>query len=803
MATVAPDTLSPPDPGLTAAQVAERVAAGEVNAVENVTSRPLIEIIKTNVFTRFNGLLGMLMVMVMLTGRFLDGIFGVAALINSIFGIAQELTAKRKLDSLAVLNAPTIHVVRDGVTESIPTGDVVKGDVVELRSGDQVPADGTVIGDQGLEIDESNLTGESDPMPKAVGDEVASGTVVVAGRGWFRADVVGAATQANRLSAQARKFTRAHSDVQHSINILLRWLTWIVIVAIPVVFFNQWRADGENLAQWREIIVRAAAALVGLIPEGLVLLTTLAFVTATIRLSRRKALVQELPAVEGLARVDVICLDKTGTLTEGEIAYDRLEPVRPDLVAVAERALGALAHGPNPNGTTKALAAAFTSPDWRMTGEIPFNSARKWSAASYADHGTWVLGAPDVLIAHCEPSGAGGLDVAARVRELADTGDRVVLLARADELPDAAGPSGLTAYALVVLTEQVRPDAAATLAYFKEQGVTVKVISGDNPDTVAAVVRRLDVDPGTPVDARTLPTDDPEKLRQIVEDTTVFGRVTPDQKQAIVKSLQEQGHVVAMTGDGVNDVLALKDADIGIAMGNAAPATKAVAQIVLLDGRFSNMPAILAEGRRVIANVERVANLFVTKNVMSAVIIVATTVVGLSFPFLPRQLTLLSTFAIGIPAMILALAPNAQRYQPGFLKRVLALAIPSGIAAGAVSFLAYSDAVSFGDMDPLERSVSALVALLVTFFALLLALARPYAVWKLALVGAMVACVSLAFVTPIGNQLFQIRVTTESILDGLIFGVVGVIVVEIAYRWSQRLRREQPPPPQPGAGTAP
>ena len=779
-----------PDRGLTTAEVAERVAAGETNTVQHVSSRPLAEIIRANVLTRFNALLGALFVLVLMTGRWLDGLFGLAAVVNSVFGIAQEWSAKRKLDSLAVLNAPTIHVVRDGKTQLVPIGEVVKDDIVELRSGDQVPADGEVIGEQGLEIDESNLTGESDPIGKKVGDKVASGTVVVAGRGWFRALVVGEATQANRLAAEARRFTRAHSDVQHSINVLLRWLTWVVVIALPIVVLTQWRANDEQWSQWRDIVVRSAAALVGLIPEGLVLLTTLAFVTAAVQLSRRKALVQELPAVEGLARVDVICVDKTGTLTEGDIAFDRVEPLRTDASTEIDQVLGALAHGPNPNGTTKALAAQFPSPNWSLTGEVAFNSLRRWSAASYADHGAWVLGAPDILLPLCAPSPTGevpgGTDPAARVRELADTGDRVVLLARAPSLPGADGPTGLTAYALVVLSEQVRPDAKETLDFFKTQGVQVKVISGDNPDTVAAVARRVGLEPGTPVDARTLPTD-PTQLREIVNRTTVFGRVTPSQKQSMVKALQAEGHTVAMTGDGVNDVLALKDADIGIAMGNAAPATKAVAQLVLLDGRFANLPIILAEGRRVIANVERVANLFVTKNVMSAVIIVATALAGLAFPFLPRQVTLLSTFAIGLPAAVLALAPNSQRYTPGFLKRVLALAIPSGVAAGTVSFLAYDAAISFGDLDTTERSVSALVALLVTFFALLLALARPYRVWKIALIAAMAGCVSMAFATPWGNRWFDLSVTRESILDGLLYGVLGVIVVEIAYRWSRRL----------------
>ncbi len=777
-----PSTL--PGPGLTSSEVAQRIATGESNAVAQVTSRPLAEIIRANVFTRFNALLGALFVLVLATGRLLDGLFGLAAVVNSAFGIAQEWSAKRKLDALAVLNAPTVHVVRNGRTEQIPTAEVVRDDLVELRAGDQVPADGTVVGDQGLEIDESNLTGESDAIAKDVGDQVCSGTVVVAGRGWFRADVVGAATQANRLSAQARTFTRVHSDVQHSINVLLRWLTWVVVVAVPVVVLTQWRANGESWGQWRDIVVRSTAGLVGLIPEGLVLLTTLAFLTAAVQLGRRKALVQELPAVEGLARVDVICLDKTGTLTAGDI--DRLEPVRPELLAPSREALGALAHGPNPNGTTKALATAFASPGWTMTGEVPFNSVRKWSAGSYAEHGTWVLGAPDVLLPRCAAPTGDAHDVAARVRELADSGERVVLLARADALPAADGPAELTAYALVVLTEQIRPDARETLSYFAAQGVTVKVISGDNPDTVAAVARRVGLAVGTPVDARTLPTGDPGAIRTLVEDTTVFGRVTPAGKVAIVKALQGDGHVVAMTGDGVNDVLALKEADIGIAMGNAAPATKAVAQIVLLDGRFAHMPVILGEGRRVIANVERVANLFVTKNVMSAVIILATAIVGHAFPFLPRQMTLLSTFAIGLPAAILALAPNPQRYTQGFLKRVLALAIPSGVAAGLVSFLAYDAAVSFGDLDVKERSVSALVALLVTFFALLLALARPYAGWKLALVAGMAACVSLAFATPWGQRWFQLLVTPESILDGFLYGTLGVVVVEIAYRRSRR-----------------
>lgn len=773
----------PPTAGLTAAEVETRVLAGEVNAVEDVTSRPLAEIVKANIFTRFNALLGTLFVLVLATGRLLDGLFGVAAILNSLFGIAQEWAAKRKLDSLAVLHAPSIQVVRDGLTQQIAVTDVVRGELVALRAGDQVPADGPLVSGEGLEIDESNLTGESDPIAKDDGDLVSSGTVVVAGHGWMTAEVVGAQTAAHRLSAEAKQFTRAFSEVQHSTNVLLRYLTWVVIVCVPVVVLTQWRATGSDLGAWRDVIVRSAAALVGLIPEGLVLLTTLAFVLAAVQLSRRQALVQELPAVEGLARVDVICLDKTGTLTAGDIRFDRVEALQAGIDEEVARTLGALSHVPDANATARALAAAFPDPGWQLTEQIPFSSARKWSAAAFATQGTFVLGAPDVLLPALVAPPA---RLPGRLEDLAESGDRVLLLTRADRLPEGDRVPDLTAYALVMLTETVRPDAAQTLAFFAAQGVRVLVISGDNPRTVAAVARRVGLDPGVAVDARNLPQDE-TALAEVVATTTVFGRVTPTQKQTLVRALQAQGHTVAMTGDGVNDVLALKHADIGIAMGNGSSASKAVAQLVLLDGRFANLPTILAEGRRLIANVERVANLFVAKNVMSLVVIVATALVGLVFPFLPRHLTLLSTFAIGIPAAILALGPNARRYTPGFLHRVLALAVPSGIAAGLVSFLAYDPAVSFGQLDQQERSVSALVALLVTFFALLAALARPWALWKAVVVATMIGCVAAAFLTPVGTRVFDLVVTPESIADGLLFGLIGVVVVEIAYRWSRRL----------------
>ncbi len=762
--------------GLTRSEVAARTAAGETNAVVEVTSRPLSEIVKANVFTRFNALLGVLLVLVLLTGSYKNALFGIALVVNSLLGIAQEWHAKRTLDSLAVLHAPTAVVLRDGACQEIASADMVRGDVVALRPGDQVSADGSLLVCDNLEVDESNLTGESDAVDKAVGDGVSSGTAVVAGTGWYRADVVGPNATAQRLAAEARVFTRAHSEVQHSTNVLLRWLTWIVLVMLPISAWSQWRAVGDQ--GWREVVLRTAAGMVGLVPEGLVVLTTLAFLLAAVQLTRKQALVQELPAVELLARVDVICVDKTGTLTQGDIGFESLEVLDGESDEHVRTVLAALSHDTAGNQTSHALARAFPVAKLEVTERAAFSSARKWSGG-VVDGQTWLLGAPDVLLS--TPADPVLLE---RVHELSDAGSRVLLLARADRLPASGdAPTGIRPAAVVELGELVRDDARQTLDFFREQGVRVVVISGDTPRTVTAVGRAVGLDIREPVDARTLP-DDPEELADIVERTTIFGRVTPGQKRAIVRALQSRGHVVAMTGDGVNDVLALKDADIGIAMGNGAQATKAVAQLVLLDSKFAQLPAVLAEGRRLIGNVERVASLFVTKNVMSAVSILAAAFFGLAYPFLPSQLTLVSTLTIGIPAAILALGPNHRRYQPGFLRRVLSISVPAGILAGVSAFAVYA-VMSHGAVDAPVASTAALTSLLVTMLWLVGCLARPYRAWKVVVVVAMAGLAALAYLLPVGRSFFAISWDPSAIGWGLLAGAIGALVVEIAFRVSR------------------
>ena len=780
-------TFRTPPSGLTADEVEERVAAGRTNAFESPTSRTPREIVRANVFTVFNGLLLSLLVIIIATGQWQNGLFGGVIVANSAIGIVQELRAKRTLDRLAILNAPRARVVRDGVEAEIEVAGVVADDLLDLRAGDQVPADGDVHESAGLEIDESLLTGESDPVAKSVGDDVRSGSIVVAGNGRFQATAVGAEAYATKLAAEARRFTVTRSELVAGTNRLLRWISVLLVVVGPILLWSQFRSkDNEG---WRDAVTGTVAALVGMVPEGLVLLTSLAFMLATVSLARRQTLVQELPAVEGLARVDVVCLDKTGTLTHGDVVFDHVVPLGVTEGDVGE-ALGLVSRTGDANATASAVAAAFPESTWRATGGVPFSSARKWSAVVADGRGTWVFGAPEMILAR--PAG----DAQRQAREQADTlaaeGRRVLLLARTDgELSatdgDATLPAELTPAALVVLAERVRADAAQTLRFFTEQGVALKVISGDNPRTVGAVAASVGV-PGVrgaddAVDARALP-EAIDALADVLETHSVFGRVTPHQKRAVVAALQRRGHVVAMTGDGVNDALALKDADIGVAMGNGSPATRAVAQLVLLDGKFAHLPDVVAEGRRVIANIERASNLFLVKNIYSLVLALITAVTLGAYPLAPIQLTLISAITIGVPGFVLALGPNRRRYVPGFLLRVLRFAIPTGLVTGVAAYVGYrATRLIESDATVAEgRTTATLIVLIVSLWTLLV-LARPLAGWKLALVAAMAGAVALVVaIPPLAHGVFLLDVTPLRLLVAAVIGAGGAVLVELSYR---------------------
>ena len=789
-----PPRVETPATGLTDAAVRERVAQGLVNDAGERTSRTYREIVKANVFTRFNAILGTMLVIVLAVGDPRDALFGIILVVNSLIGIVQEVRAKRTLDQLAVLAAPRARVVRDDVVQDCAVEDVVLDDLVDLRTGDQVPCDGIVQSTTGLEIDESLLTGESDAVDKTPGAEVLSGSFVVAGAGRFQATRVGAEAYARQLATEARRFSLTRSELVDGINTLLRYIQYALFPVAIALLLRQLGKDNSL----GESLISMVAAVVGMVPEGLVLLTSLAFGIAAVTLARRRVLVQELPAVEGLARVDVVCLDKTGTLTEGDVVFDTLEVLDGDDVDVGA-ALGALANDDNRNATLQAIGDAFAAPDgWARTGAVPFSSARKWSAATFDGQGTWVIGAPENIL------GDASDPARRRADELAAEGRRVLLLVRSDGTLDGeALPAPIEPAALVLLEERIRPDAADTLRYFADQGVALKVISGDNPRTVGAVAQRVGL-PGAeaPFDARELP-EDTDAMADVLEHTTTFGRVTPQQKRAMVGALQSRGHVVAMTGDGVNDALALKDADIGVAMGSGAAATRAVAQLVLLDGKFATMPGVVAEGRRVIANIERSANLFVTKTVYAILIAVFVVIAGWKYPFLPRHLTIVSTFTIGIPGFFLALAPNKRRYVPGFLDRVLRFTVPAGIVASVASLTAYGLAFYAADLSLRQSRTSATLVLSAVGLWVLVCLARPFNWWRTLLVAAMVLSIAVILFVPAFRNFYALKVPdTDIVVEMIVIGALSVGAIEVVWRVTQRTIARRNPEYAAAAGEA-
>ncbi|MEX1037851.1 MAG: HAD-IC family P-type ATPase [Acidimicrobiia bacterium] len=751
-----------PEQGLTPGEVRQRMEAGLVNRLSDSPTRTTGEIVRANVVTRFNILLGALLIVVLVVLREpRDALFGIVLVVNSAIGIVQELRAKRTLDRLELVAAPKIHAVRAGEVREVAVERIVIDDLIELRPGDQLAVDGVVVSSNGLEIDESLLTGESDPVHKQPDDECLSGSFVAAGSGRYRATRVGDDSYAARLAHAAKRFTLVRSELRDGINWILGVVSWVVVPMGVLLVWSSTRGGGT----WMEGLGGAVAAGVAMIPQGLVLLASVAFAVGVIRLGQRNVLVQELPAIEGLARVDIVCFDKTGTLTEGVLAVEEVvllteEDPGPALAAIA-------ASESHPNATLAAIAAAFPyDPGWGVQASVPFSSARKWSGVTFFGDGTWVIGAPDVVAPH---------DTRAMelVSKVSAGGNRILLVGTSRHtLSESRLPSDVTPVAILVLSDRVRVDAAETLRYFAEQGVRIKVISGDHPETVAAVARKVGVDGAdSVVDARHLP-EDPNQLAALMEKATVFGRVSPNQKRAMVRALQSRGHIVAMTGDGVNDVLALKDSDIGIAIGGGAPASRAVAQLVLIDGRFASLPGIVGEGRRVTSNIERVANLFITSTVYALGLSLAIVLSTLPFPFLARHLTLVGSLTIGIPAFFLALAPSKRRSRSGFVSRVLKFAIPTGLVATLATFAAYWLADLEGSSIEQSRTTATLVLAAIGLFALGI-VARPLVPWKKGLIATMAGLLLVTMANPALRGFFALELPRTVVL----LAAVGVVAL--------------------------
>lgn len=761
--------------GLSESEVQRRRAQGQANTVQRKTGRTAAEIIKTNLFTRVNALLGVLFLIVCATGSLINGAFGLLIICNSAVGIIQELRAKRTLDKLTILSEAPVTVIREGKKKIIAQEEIVLGDIIEISAGEQLVVDGTIIDSQYLDIDESLLTGESDPIEKEKGDKALSGSYVVAGSGYMEAIAVGADSYSAQLIAEAGRFTLTGSQIQAGINTILRVITWIIIPVGLLTIYTQLVRSGENL---KDAILAMVAALVPMVPEGLVLMTSVAFAVGVVRLGRRKTLVNELPAIEALARVDTVCADKTGTLTENKMVFSQLIPLE-ETEEQAYTILSSIAHADeHPNDTMEAIIQATkTQKYWEIKNQLPFDSRRKWSAWDYGDKGCYVFGAPDIVL----PPG-----YEEKIHIYSDQGLRVLAIVRVPshifDSKKIEPSENITPVALVLLDQKLRDDVPSTLDFFTHEGVNIKVISGDNAASVGAVARAVGID-GKVLDARELPSaeKEPDAFREKVLETQVFGRVTPAQKRDIVHTLQKSGSNVAMTGDGVNDVLALKDANIGVAMGAGSSATRSVAQVVLLDNHFSVLPHVVAEGRRVIGNIERVANLFLVKTVYSALLALITGIMGVAFPFLPIHVTMAGWFAIGIPAFILSLAPNYERARDGFTRRVLILAVPAGVVIAILTAVFWL--MHYPGSADARVATPTLVVLLMSALWVLCVVARPLNWWRVLLVLCSYGFYAVIFlVKPLSDLFFLDSSDSSLMLRAVCFGVVGMVCIEIIHR---------------------
>jgi cation-transporting P-type ATPase E len=689
------------------------------------TGRSVSSIVAGNVFTLFNAIIGAFFILIMSLGLFADAIFGFIAIVNSAIGIRQELKAKETLDALALLVAPRAKVIRDDRQAELHADEVVPGDVVRVEPGDQLVADGAVVASRGLTMDESMLTGESDGVPKRAGDELLSGTFCLAGSGYYELEAVRERSHAAKIAGEAREFRHPPSPLQEEVNQVLQ-ATTIAMVPLAVVLLLALSARSTG---FQEAAQTATAGLITMIPEGLVLLMSVTLAVAAVRLARMNTLVQQISATEALAAVDTICVDKTGTLTDGTLDLVSVEVADPQHPGLAHEALGRFAHSSGErNRTLQVIADRYPGTAEPVVAEVPFSSAWKWSGVTLDGHGgprSYVMGAPDVL------ASAGVLQLPPALQNTLEAhtraGRRVVAFGEATgglpQNPASTPPPPLQPRALVVLEERLRPDAAETIAFMRDQEVDLKLISGDAPSTVTAVAHAVGVPADAGVVEGTQLPDDRTGLAQAAERNTIFCRITPAQKKGLVGALADRGRFTAMIGDGVNDVPALKQARLAVAMGSGSQITKGVGDIVLLNNQFSMLPRAVAEGRRIARNIHRLGRLYLTKSVYAAVLITVTAIFGFTFPFLPRHLTVAAMLTIGIPSFVLALAPSeGPLYRGRLLRALAAFAVPAGAAMAIASLLSFFlvDNVFGGSLDEGRTAATTTLIVLGLCFILLL-----------------------------------------------------------------------------------
>ena len=768
-----------PDPkvGLTTAQAAEFLEQGLGNEAVESNAKSTRQIIRENTLTFFNLVFVVLAALLVLAGDFKDMMFLGIAAVNSIIGIIQQLRSRATLEKLSLISETRVKVVRDGQLGTVPVHKLVREDIVELGAGDQIPADGPVMSGQ-VTVNEALITGEADPITKDPGDELLSGSFVVSGKCRARLDRVGKSSYAARLSLEAKADQGVgRSEMMKSLDKLIRFIGFALIPIGAALFYNELMVQ-ENA--FSEAVPAVVAALIGMIPEGLYLLTSVALAVSVMRLAKRETLVHELSAVETLAHVDVLCVDKTGTITQPEMTVREVVPLDEDRCPAGKveeifnayyRAIDA------DNDTARAMAERFNkSSIWQVERTVPFTSANKWSAVVFKSYGAYVVGAPEFIMK------ARYADLQHMVTPYQEQGCRVLLLAKCGNAAMDAGLSGpVEPLALAVINNPIREEAPKTFRYFAEQGVTVKVISGDNPATVSSVAVQAGIAGADRfVDAATLK--EPSDYARAVRDYNVFGRVTPDQKRKLVKALQRAGHTVAMTGDGVNDVLALKDADCGIAMASGSEAACQVAQVVLLDSNFASMPEVVQEGRRVINNIQRAAALYLVKNIMSLFLSIFNLFAGFPYPFVPIQLTLISALTIGAPSFVLALEPNHEIVKGRFMTNVLRRALPGGLANIVLLVLIELFTFAFDfervTLSTLSTVIMGEVGLLVLYY-----ISRPLDWKRRTLLGAM----SAAFVVAVLYFGDMFELTSLDFQAGLVIVVFLMLTPSVIFVFERGL----------------
>lgn len=766
--------------GLNSVQVESRIKEGKFNKIINTNTKSVSNIIKDNLFTFFNLLnlvLALLIVVASINRPHLlvNLTFITVIFINTIIGIIQELQAKKTVDQLTIITQPKVEVIREGIKEEIDYDKIVIDDVIVLQSGDQVPVDCKLIECVGLEVDESLLTGESDSIRKEIGDELWSGSIIIAGSCYAIATAVGTETFSGKLSSEAKKLKRDNSKLKKSLNIMLKLLSFIIVPAGILLFAGNFFYGGNKDIALST--VKTVSIIIGMIPEGLILLTSVSMAAGVIVMGKHNSLIQRLSSIETLARTDVLCLDKTGTITTGKIKFKDLILVGEDQCNVLYRdieknepkdlvvkALSAMiAALPAANETQKAIAAEFKyNTDWEINEVVPFSSERKHSKVDFKDNGTWLLGAPEFI--NCKISN----EVNDKIESLLEEGYRILVIAQSNNLEDEVSKIR----GIIVLSDEIREDVNETFAYFEKQGVSIKIISGDNPKSVYAIAKRAGINGLNGYVNMKYVRD--EDIGHIVKNNSVFGRLSPFQKKALIKALQSEGHIVAMTGDGVNDVPALKQADCSIAMASGSDASKNFADIILMKNNIASLVHAVYEGRRIINNIQKVASLFLVKTTYSSILAIFFVFWAKGYPVMPIQMTFINALTIGVPSFFLALRPNKDRVTGSFMENSVKTSVPIGVITAAVMIALQFTASALGINGAALSTMSTIVLSAAGVLALFLN-CRPFTKAKialfvsctLALIATMMVFGEIVFISPL-NQI-QLIISAISVIS--IFGL--------------------------------